>query len=331
MDEDPDKLDSVEPAAVLWMPSRHLQEHLLAGIIASLIGGTLAVASLLVELAQPKAGRWTLADSLSWGAMLPLGLVVRSYLALGRELDSFALAKSASYLFGTMVLLQIFELATKDVLPLGWQVAAWVLFGIGAMALVGGLFFTGSEPSKRTERPATRPSGKRSAGVLGGLGVALAVVLKLAGKGLLAKFWLFHLFARIMQNFRGDLIPLVALVLLGLAAGFLIWFAVCKIRLRDKLGNVAALAGWAEMLGLVSCVAATAWILVEASIALAQPGLNDQAQNQILEEKGRQLTLLAVGAVCFWTGITVFLFQSLRRRSESGEAWPEEDADPEMS
>jgi hypothetical protein len=168
--------------------------------------------------------------------------------------------------------------------------------------------------------------------VLGGLGVALVVVLKLAGKGFVAKFWLFHLVARLMKNLKGDLTPLLALGLLALAVAFLIWFAVCKIRLRDQLGTVAARAGWAELLGFLGCLAAAAWIILEASRALAQPGVNDQVQNQVLEEKGRHLILLAVGAVCSWTGVTVLLFQALRRRFEPGEAMgPEDEPDLEMS
>ncbi len=326
MNDPLENLDSEVSVAPPWSPSARLQEHLLAGVLASLFWGILSIAGLLAELTQPKVAGWTLADNFYWAALLPLGLVLRTYLALGREVESFALTKSACCLFGVIFLVQIFDLATKEALLLGWRVAAWTIFGIGAMALFGGLFVTGPQPDKPAGQPAAESTAKRSAGVLGSLGVALAVIVKLAGKGLIAKFWLFHLVARLVRNLHDDLTPLVAIVLLVMAVAFLIWFAVCKIRLRDKLGGAAVRAGWAEILGFACCLGVAAWIMIETSIALAQPGLNEQAQNQVLEDKGRQFALLGIGAVCLWTGVTALFFQTLRQGSDSGEMALKDDA-----
>ena len=322
MDDLVENLDHGEPAAPAWQPSSALREQLQAGMLAAFLAGGLSMASAGAELAQPKAAGWGLADNLAWAALLPLGLVLRAYLTLGREIDSFALRKSASCLLGTVVLVHVFDLATQDILPLGWQIAVWLLFGLGALALLGGLFAAETGASPPGAEPATGVTRSGKAGVLGGVAAAVLVVLKLAGNGLMAKFFALRLIAVALRNLHGARAPLVFYVLLLQIVVLQIWLAGCKIRQRRTLGSVAAGVGWAEIVLVVGLFITASYLIAAYFTGLDQPGLNQQAHVEIQAETDRRFALLSLLASGMWTGLTAFLFLNLR--GQATHYWREE-------
>jgi hypothetical protein len=111
---------------------------------------------------------------------------------------------------------------------------------------------------------------------------------------------------------------LVVVALVVLFVTLLVWFAVAKIRLRGRLGGLAALVGWAELLMLAALVLTVTWWVCDlVRVAQAHAG-NDQALEKAIERSQKQLvnSLTILGLITFltWSLLTACLFLSLRGR-----------------
>jgi hypothetical protein len=324
-----------EPAALL-APSPLLHRQLLTGVGATLAAGGLMVASSVVELSQGQMAGVTPAHVISWLALIPLVLVLRTYLTLAREADSWGLRRSVQCLFGALVLFGLYELISLDVLDLGWQIALWIILGIGILALLGAPFVSPSETPETpqapvppaTEAPAetTEPvSTTKKAGVFGGLGLCLLALVKLAGKGgILWKLFAFRWLGRLFNNINLGLGAVAVFVLVVLGVIFLIWFAVAKIRLRGKLGGVAAVVGWTEILQLVVFTGMLVWWVASLIGAANQPGMDEKTLEGLVEQMGRDLITAGMVIDLTWALLTSWLFLSVRNRFNPEAEWQRE-------
>ncbi len=317
--------ESAESLAFPFRPSPQLHDQLGRGVVAVLAAGSLAVASALVELSQDAAPGVTLAHVLGWAALVPLFVVLRTYRALARETESFSLARSSQCVFGMMVVANVCGLALLDVLPMGWQIAAWVVVWVGLLALVAAPFVSEEEETKvPAETPAAEEkeettSGTSKAGIIGGAAAGLLILLKLVFKGGLAKFVLFRWAARLLRKVNLGLEAVALLVLLPLGAAFLIWFGVTKIRLRDKLGSRAVLLGWMEIVMTILFAGLLTWFVIALFAAVEQPGMTDKELEALVEEASRTMLLIGVAVDLLWTALTVFLFVGVRNRFANEE------------
>jgi hypothetical protein len=299
--------------------SAEVRTQLGTGIPAVLMAGALAVAGSIAELLECGAQGFTAAHALGWAALVPLLWVQRAYLVLARETESSGLRKSSLCLYGTVVLANVLDLAVLDALPVAVRVVIWIVFAIGLLALLAAPFASGTEaqatavatPPPAALETGASPTGR--AGIIGGLAVALVVLLKLAGKGLIAKVLVVRWIARAVGGVNaetGEVIAATTVLLLGVA--FFLWFAVSKIRLRDQLGAFVALVGWLEIVMVTLSAAWLIWLI--AAAGPAQAGLPDWAAEATV--------LLGIAGTITWTFLTAYLFAAARDRLAPLEGHP---------
>src|SRR5262249_52564014 len=173
--------------------------------------------------------------------------------------DSSGLRKSAGCVFGTVVLIEVLNLAWEELLPAGWDAVAWVAVGLGLVALLGYAF-----SASGSKTATTGPVSKGSKAGWGGLALALVFLLKVGLK--------FIVLAGIKAG-RWEI--LVGIGLLVSTVGFVIWFAVCKIRLREKLGGLFAFVGVAEIFALLAACVFVA-CLVQADLEVQEATAHDE-------------------------------------------------------
>jgi hypothetical protein len=258
--------------------------------------------------------------------LLPALWVVWGYTALGREVQSPALGKSAQCLFGATVLVQLYELGTLGVFALAGQVVVWSLFCVGLVVLMMMPFVSGTadkkpEPAKPAEESTTpSPTDKATsntakAGVFGAAAIGLAAAGKVLGK-VLMKVAIFKGAVNLFKGLVSVWDAVAAVVAYGLAGVFLTWFGIVKIRLRRRLGGLSALLGWIEILRFVALVAMNVAIGVQLAHAADQPGIK---RAEFEDLKHRLVNdYLAVGLVAdlVWTAVTVWFFLSLSGRRD---------------
>jgi len=314
--------EEVEPvASSLLIPNRILQGQLSSGMTAVLAAGALSILASLVQIRDGLKPGFTLAHGFEWASLVPLLVVLRTYQALARHADSTSLRHSAQGLFGTVVLFQILELATLNVFPLWGQIIIWILFGIGLLALFPVSFTSATEtpalPSKNSATPDESADVNRARWG-GGLVLGLLILLKLAGKGLLLKIFAIRMIGRLLRNLGGHWETLAGVLLMLLAAGFVIWFAVAKIRLRGKLGSLAALLGIAELVLFLGFGGFFFWSIAECEAAARLPGANPKA---LEEELVRNLNATSMVVDLIWSTLTALLFWSVRNRHDPDREW----------
>lgn len=308
-------------ASSLLIPNRFLQGQLFSGMTAVLTAGALSILASLVQIREGLKPGFTLAHGFEWASLVPLLVVLRTYQALSRQADSPSLRHSAQGLFGAVVLFQILELATLKVFPLWGQIVIWILFGIGLLALFPVSFASEAE----TLAPAAKPSAAsdESANVNrarwgGGLVLGLLILLKLAGKGLLLKIFAIRMIGRLLRNLGGHWETLAGALLTLLAAGFVIWFAAVKIRLRGRLGSLAALLGIAELVLFLGFGAFFFWSIAAFEAAAGLPGANHKA---LEDELVRNLNSISMAVDLVWSILTALLFWSIRNRYDFDREW----------
>jgi hypothetical protein len=180
-------------------------------------------------------------------------------------------------------------------------------------------FAPASEASAENTEPA---STTKKARVFGGLGLCLLALLKLVGKGgILWKLFAFRWLGRLFKHINLGLAAVAWFALLLLGVIFLIWFAVAKIRLRGKLGGVAAVLGWTEILQLVVFTGMVVWFLASLAGVGNQPGVDDKTMEGLVEQMGRDLITAGMVIYLTWTLLTSRQFLSVRNRFNPEEEW----------
>jgi hypothetical protein len=317
----------VPVASSLLTPSHLLQGQLLSGITAVVAAGALSILASVVQLTDGLKPGFTLAHGFAWASLVPLLVVLRTYQALAREADSAGLRQSALGLFGTFILFQVLELITLNVFPLWGQITIWIVFGLSLLALVTTVFVSEHEMLQPTPKQGTQPDGSPAAERVrwgGGLVLGLLVLLKLAGKGLLVKLFALRMVGRLLRNLGGHWEILVGGLLTLVGAAFIIWFAIAKIRLRGKLGNLAVLLGVAELVLFLGYGAFYFWSIAEYDAAVAQPGANPKALQDALV---RSLDATSIAVDLIWSTFTALFFQSVRARFDPDREWLFENAE----
>jgi hypothetical protein len=320
-----------EPPSEPWWPSPALAGVLRVGTWAVVLTATTSGAGAVAHLSQGPQPGFTLAHGLAWAALLPGLVVVAAYISLAREVGSPALGRSALCVFGAGLLLELYELATLRLFTPWGQFALWAVFALGLIALPIIPFASDGEdekpaaeplppaeaaPSEISEGAAETGAGAKragAAGVLGMLGLVIVGAVKVFGKALAKVGFLKGLVNLLRLRWNWALIAGGAALVAG--SSFLVWFAVMKIRLRRRLGAVAGLVGWGEILGFVFAAAVAAGLVVQLGAAAGQPGL-DADDLAALEKKFLyDVTMLGLGIDMLWASLTVCLFASLRRRA----------------
>lgn len=258
---------------------------------------------------------------MAWLALVPLFFVLRAYVGLARETGSTGLRKSGQCLFGAILLSNVWDLATLQTMPTGWQIAWWIIFGIGMLALLSAPFVVGSEtrdaPAKAPTPAAAEeasPAATRRTGAIVAVIAGLFVVFKLAAKGILVKLLLFRGVARWLRQFDGGWELMAGGLLLLLWAAFLLWFGIAKLRLRGRLGALAGLLGWLEILIVVFVMTSLTWLLVSLFSMLGQPGVDEKAVESFVERAEQIGLLVSMGVALLWGSLTAFLFAAVRSR-----------------
>ncbi len=303
---DPDLLETPKT----WIPSSSLRGQLLLGVAAVLASGSLSAVAAVVEQGQGAAQGFTMAHALGLASVAPLAFVWWVYRGVAHEVDRYSLSKSCGCVFGSLALLQLLGLTEENVLPDGFDVAVWVFVGIGLIALFG--FAFSSQPG------AAKDSGKQPASKArwGGLGVLALIVIKVGLK-----------FVVIFGAKGPGYQFLVAVLVLVCALAFSIWFAVCKIRLRDRLGGFAMVVGVAELLGTIGAGVFAACYLTALLEVSQVPGFNDQALKEWGAPWWAALTWTTVGASLAWTALQSILYLTWWTRHDPDADWLQDRQD----
>jgi hypothetical protein len=319
-----------------WKPSRALHDRLWYGAVAVVVAGALSASGSVVSLLRGPVPGFTLSEILALLALLPLAGVLRTYWALSQEVGSLGLRKGVLGVYGVTGLTQLLTLVDEDVAA-GWvQVVAWVLMGVGAVALIV-VVVTLEAPAEKPEakeaetpepvaadgtdgdaempaspkpaaadgtadKPEDSATKKAGAGCGGGA-VAAAVLAKLAARGvrLGAQPWLIPL-----------LQVLVLLVLLGSGACYLIGFAVAKIRASGKLGSLAVALGILELLLVLAFVGGIVWVVAGLVGLPEQPAARAAALDDLTTRAQHALAVGSLAADVSWALLTVLFFLGLR-------------------
>jgi hypothetical protein len=298
-----------------------LDGQLQTGTWATLAAGGLAVASCLAELSQGNVQGITAANGLAWATVVPLGFVLRAYLTLAGRAENEALRRSSQCLFGAILLGLVLDLAMVNTLPLGWRIATWIVYGIGLLALSVMPF---ADSWQSAEQPAGRPASETKAeeigsrgsraGVIGGVVAAVVILFKVAAKGIFAKVLVVRWLGQWLGNVNGGWEVGALGIYLLLGAALLLWFAIAKIRLREKLGGIAALVGWWEIGMVAGLTALLTWGMASVFSAVQKPGIKDEALERLLDQMGHTVLLIGIGTTLVWTALTALLFSAVRSR-----------------
>jgi hypothetical protein len=297
---DPDLIEAPKP----WFPTPSLRGQFLFGVAAVMTSGTLSAVAAVVELGQGQVQGFTTAHALGLASVVPLAFVWWVYRGVAREVDRYSLSKSSGSVFGALALLQLLDLTEENVLPDGFDVAVWIMVGIGLIALLG--FAFSSQPGAAKD-PAKQTASRAR---WGGLGVLALILIKVGLKFV------------IIAGARGTGYQLlVGALLIVCAIGFSIWFAVCKIRLRDRLGGFAMVVGVAELLALVGAAVFAACYL-KAYFEVSQiPGFDDQALKEWGAPWWAAFAWTTVGASLAWSALHAILFLTWWMRHDPDVDW----------
>jgi hypothetical protein len=303
---DPDLLDAPKP----WFPTPSLRRRFLLGVAAVLATGSLSAVAAVLEQRQGPAQGFTTAHALGLASVVPLAFVWWVYRGVAHELDRYSLSKSSGCVFGALALWQLLDLTDENVLPDGFDVAVWIVVGLGLIALLG---FAFSSPAG-----AAKESGKQTASRArwGGLGVLALIVIKVGLK-----------FVVIFGAKGTGYQLLIAVLLMVCAIGFAIWFAVCKIGLRDRLGGFAMVVGVAELLGLIGAGVFAACFLTAFFEVKQLPGFDDQALKEWGAPWWAALTWTTVGTSLGWAALHAILFLTWWTRHDPDADWLQDRRD----
>ncbi len=302
-----------------WALTPAQRQRLGVGIWAALIfGGLTLVASLTHRLGDQGV---TLSLALEWAALVPFIWMALVYVTLADRVESSGLRKSALGAFGVFALGELLTVADLPVAP-GWlRFGAWAVLAIGLVVLLGYVF-----SSSKAKKPAGTmksvdgetaavpadteelPSTASKAGCTGVLAGVAFIVIKLG------RPWLVHVG---IKSIRIEVLQgLVGLGLLGALVGFVVWFAVSKIRFRERLGDVAALVGWAELLLLLAVGIIVVMALGSAIVsgAVADPDKAEKVVDDVFQQWLAIFRIMVGLGTASWAVLTAWLFATLRGR-----------------
>ena len=315
---------SLGTEATPWAPSANLRRWLLIGAWALAVSMCLSAASLSIDLSRTKEPQgFTITEILLWADVLPQILALLAVLALAREVASIGLWRSGIGVWGSgwlFIAMGATGFTGGEDVNL-WDVLIMVAVGVGLVCLFvlvarKPVSFlppvpvepnlqepaapepTSDQPSAdQTEKPPSRWSPWPWLYGLAVVGAARA---------------LRNLFRHIRVNW--GVVGAFALVVLlcCLFCSFLTfwaWFGISKIRLRRKLGSMAAVSGWADLVSTGLWAASH----VFTTFAIIQATLHDQ-ELDLYDPRFRIHTPVVDGCDLARMGLFAALFLSIRGR-----------------
>jgi hypothetical protein len=312
------------------------------GAFAAVLATLLSIVSSALTLGGWPQGGFGLPEIIYLSALIPLGVVLGAYYKVSLQTGTPGLRRSALGLFGMVIVLELASLNLSEAEPRWWNIVIWVV-----LALATGLFLlvvwnlVEIEKEAADDKPDTKPeqeSNDEPATPTGAVtpadavqadgGASAGIPAKGTGAvlGILAAVGLFVLKAgakvagrRVMKAMDASGAEAVVMVaILILAAVFLVWFAVAKIRLRQVLGPLAGAVGLAELLVILLIELLMAGMLWDMFRAVEQAGFNEQAAEANLKAvetiwtQRAESGSIVVGIV--WAALTAGLFLSYRSR-----------------
>jgi hypothetical protein len=281
-----------------WQPSAALRGPLLLATVLTLVGGACTVAGAVWGLLHEPAEGFTPQTALEFAGLAALFPTLWAYAGLARELPSPALKGGAVCSWGSALVLSLLPLAQGQQ---GGEGTAWFLVWVIGLSLAGLALYA------ITFFP-------KGGGCLTSLGVVVAVGVKMVAAGA-AK-----------GAAKGAKLDTVLAVewIAGLTATvvFWIWFAVLKIRRSGRLGLLAAVVGWTELLALAVITALLTWMAIDNAERQDDPGFNQQAWES---EWYGLLMQGQMAVVTAWTVVTAAWFFLLRERAALAEEPPPND------
>ena len=313
-----------------WVPSPELRRWLLIGACAVVVEACLSAASLSIELSRHEESEgYTISDALDLATILPGILVLLTFLALAREAASVGLWRSSIGVFGSAWLMVGLVYTGTEVVSGKWEILLTLAVGIGMVCLFviianrpSGFLQPASaesppkpseaEPSEPNAPNAKQRESERPRSEGGGWGWL----------GTLGTLVFARLLITLVRHLHFDWYVSLSMIVGAVSAGsllvFLIWFAICKIRLRDKLGVMAAVSGWADLLGAALGLGlAVYWFWVCIQVVVNAQEFPDFYEPKIL------MPAMAVSG--FWIVcdlLVAALFLSVRARFKPD--WPAE-------
>jgi hypothetical protein len=95
-----------------------------------------------------------------------------------------------------------------------------------------------------------------------------------------------------------------------------VWFGASLIRLRDRIGGTAAVAGWGYLVGVLVSVIFVGWFVSEVIAAADQPGAMDKDLDDLVGPQLRTAAAFGLVGGLSSAALTTMLFMSVRHRGE---------------
>ena len=306
-----------------WVASRNLRLWLLIGALAVLVAICFSGASCWIDFSRHQEPEGlTITDALDWLCVLPQFVILLAFLALARETLSLGLWRSSIGVYGSTWLMTVLVYSEPTAGPGGGYAVLAVAVVLGAICMfaiiarnpASFLQPTATEspaPQPRpdppdagqpdtkpaeSEKPKSKASGWGCLSTLGAVAIARVVV-----KGL----------RRAHVDWFDFLCFAAYFAFLGCFAVFSIWFGICQIRLRRKLGIMAVVSGWADILNVAVYAAYfvyVGWFTISAVMNEQEPDFFDPRMR--IADAATSLYAIACDV------LTGALFLSVRSRSK---------------
>lgn len=303
-------------ASVRLAPSDVLRRQLFVGIIAAIVAGALSIAQILTDRPGAVAVGLTASNLFEFACTLAQFVALWAYIGVAREAGSPGLKKSSQCLIGLLLVGELYTLADARIMTPVGQAVVWAAIVLGMVGLIAAvmwpLFASDEAVPTETAPPGSAPeeTAERSMGakILAGATLVAFFALKLAAKFLGKKA------VKGMAQWQADTFEMIAVgVLFLLGVSFVTWFLVSKMRLRQRLGTIVAVAAWLEALSLLSLFGVMIWLIVGAIVAVT-PEMNDKAIDDLFAARFGLLTGPAIAVTSIWTILTVVVFRAVRGR-----------------
>lgn len=310
MTENPDpQMQRDGSLCTLFSPSELCRRWLLIGMIALVIDLVLGIASTVLEFQHWGQEGFTSGVVIAYAAIVPEMFVVAAYLVVAQEAGTRGLWKSAAGMLGSYILFCTFGLVMLEVLSVAGSIAIIILVAAGILGL---LAFSISGIPRFLERSDSFCYAEES----------VNDTVSSGGPGWLGGFAIFGVFVVLRLLFRAgldiddwQLIELFAVIAFGLS--FAIWFAVTKIRHRRRLGGMASVIGWTEILILLIHLGmALAILAVLINETEVNPLLDDDGVDQVLDPWMRRASLISAVSHGVWAILTAVFFSGIRGRTQ---------------
>lgn len=304
----------VQPS-VLWDPPPHLRTWIWRGVIGVGVEIVLTFVELTIELAGRSSD-----DSLGWDDLVTLlqipaqALVLVAFLQIARCAASTGLWRSAVGAYGMMwLMMTLMTLPFGETRPALWEIIAWLLILVFAIAVTVEVI---RKPWLPVVSVAPAPATGDDADSTGHNTVVLeyetpkrkASDYSYAPVAVLVYFIVRHLFRKSIELWTFA-VGLLGLLLMIATFGFVIWFAIEKMRVSRRAGRWMAVSGVMDLVMLALMLAVIAITLVQAVVESWNSGA------EIAPEPPQwALIAISIASIAWASAVAAALLGSARKR-----------------